>query len=112
MPPTVMDATLRAEKSEGKASCPKRKVPHKDRSHVTVQTSCRSRRTISEQERERFAAVLKEKREEVRREQEEAKERDPGSSTDQAKAEREAISRTLVALDYLSYTRRRIPSPI
>src|SRR5215472_12496299 len=70
------------------------------------------RERIREEERERFAAVLKEKREEVRREQEEAKESDPSSSTDQAKAEREAISRTLVALGYLSYTQRRIPSPI
>jgi hypothetical protein len=70
------------------------------------------RERISTEERERFAALLKEKLEEVRREQQEAKERDPGSSTDQAKAQREAISRTLVALDFLSYTRRRFPSPI
>ena len=70
------------------------------------------RERVTDEERERFAALLKEKLKEVRREQEEAKERDPGSSTDQAKALREAISRTLVALDFLSYTRRPFPSPI
>lgn len=70
------------------------------------------RTPISAEERERFAALLKEKLEEVCREQQKAKERDPGNRTDQAKAQREAISRTLVALGYLSYTRRRIPAPI
>jgi hypothetical protein len=63
-------------------------------------------------ERQRFEEVLQEKMQEVLREEKEAKERDPSYPTDQARARREAISRTLVALDYLSYTRRRIPSPI
>jgi transposase InsO family protein len=70
------------------------------------------RQRISNEERKRFAEVLQEKIQEVLREQQEAKERDPSYPTDQARAQREAISRTLVALDYLSYTRRRIPSPI
>jgi hypothetical protein len=71
-----------------------------------------NRTRISDQARRRFEEVLREKTQEVLREEQRAKERDPSHSTDQAKARREAISRTLVALDYLSYTRRRIPSPI
>jgi transposase InsO family protein len=78
----------------------------------TPQQVWQRRQPISAEERERFATLLEEKLEEVRREQQQAKERDPDSSTDQARAQREAISRTLVALGYLSYTRRRIPSPI
>jgi hypothetical protein len=74
----------------------------------TPQEVWQSRQRISDEERERFVALLKEKLEEVRREQQEAMERDPNSSTDQATALREATRRTLVALDYLSYTRRRI----
>jgi transposase InsO family protein len=62
----------------------------------------RKRTPLSAEERDRFAAVLKEKLQEVRREQQEAKERDPGNSTDQAKAQRQAISRTLVALGFLT----------
>jgi transposase InsO family protein len=78
----------------------------------TPQEVWQSRQRLSDEERERFAALFKEKLEEVRREQEQAKERDPNSSMDQARALREAASRTLVALDFLSYTRRRIPPPI
>jgi hypothetical protein len=70
-----------------------------------------SRQRISAAERERFGAMSQENGEE-RHEQEDAKERDPSRSTDQAKARQEAISRTLVALGYLPYIRRRIPPPI
>jgi hypothetical protein len=71
------------------------------------------RQPISSEERVVFAERLEEELRQVRREQQEAKERDPSSSSvDQAKARREATSRALVALGYLSFTRRRIPSPI
>jgi hypothetical protein len=133
--PPVKDVTLEAERSEGKASTRKRQEPQKGRTHDRDQASCRAdtahrcaragragrpslsevwtkRQRISNQERSRFEEVLEEQLPEVLREQQEAKERDPSYPTDQARAQREAISRTLVALDYLSYTRRRIPSPI
>jgi hypothetical protein len=70
------------------------------------------RQRITAEERGRFQEVLKEKMQEVLTEQQQAKERDPSYNTDQARTRREAISRTLLALDFLSFTRRRIPSPI
>jgi hypothetical protein len=70
------------------------------------------RQRITTEERERFEAELEEQYEQGPREQQEAKELDPNSSTDQAKARREASSRTLVAPGYLSYSRRRIPPPV
>jgi hypothetical protein len=77
----------------------------------TPEVLWQQRQKVSEQERGNFDNTLKAKLAEMEREQASATEGEPSSMT-KAKRQREAISRALVALGYLEYTTRRIPSTI